>query len=125
MNKTNTKTFGNLSVSLETLADGIKSHASDEEFPKGLLSEDVIRGHRNELEDLRETFEKLSTQARQAFEKYESKARKVKGVISSARSALHASYGKRNSVLPDFGFKPLKNSKPKRPAAEIPAANAA
>jgi len=109
MAKTRFKTFGSLSARLEILADGAKRHQSDEQFPAKFLNEETIRGQRTELEDAREQYEKLLTQAKQAGEAYKESAEKSKKMVSAAQLAVQAAYGKKNIVLQDFGFIPLKN----------------
>jgi len=102
------KQYAATSEKLERLADGVKQHAGDANFPVNLKEADV-RTHRQTLEDLRETYEKLDKQAQKAYEDYASYFKEANAELSKWASLLYGSYGKKDKTLGDFGLIPWKS----------------
>lgn len=106
---TKSKQFGEISVRLEKMADGVAIHNKEAIFPVQLKEKD-LRDKRTNLENLRQTYEELQTKARLAYDEYANSAQKLEEELSKNESALYGSYGKKNQVLTDFGLEPWKKT---------------
>jgi hypothetical protein len=112
------KKFADYSAQLEAMADGIKKHKADVNFPSQMLNESEVRTLRKALEALREDYEKKETEARISHEKYIEKLEEAKGSMNSLKMVVKANYGKKNPVLSDYGIAPEKPKKRKKKEEE-------
>ena len=101
------KEYALSSSALENLADGIKKHAKDTDFPPH-LSEKTIRDQRSELEGVRETYETAQAEADQAYKAYAKFLKKSDDAVSAAQRTLQGYHGLRSELLKDYGFSPPK-----------------
>jgi hypothetical protein len=108
------KTFEETTGKLERIADGVKQHKSDSQFPTKHVNESELRKNCKDLEALRENYDRLENEARIAYDKYFEKLQETKEVISSSQLSLQGAYGKKNQVLADFGINPVKKKKKKK-----------
>jgi len=118
MIKNHTRTFENITVFLEALAHGINKHGEVKGFPREFLDEEAIRKHRSEFEEMREKYVNQLVKMKQAYKSYAAKKKEMVALLSTARSALHMTFGKKNTVLLDFGFAPHKTKAKKKRAVE-------
>jgi len=108
------KEFSETAEGLESLADGIKKHSGEPNFPPTLV-EAATREKKVALEDKRETFEKSDAKANQDHVVYKDELTGAKEYRASAQRALQAFYGLRSQTLKDFGFQPPKPGGKKGP----------
>jgi len=101
------KEFAENAEALETLADGVKIHSGETDFP-AKVKETVIRDQKTKLENDRETFEKSQAKADQDGEVYKATLKASKTMIADDQRALQSFYGLRSQTLKDFGFQPPK-----------------
>ena len=105
----NVKSFNELVESLEKMADGVKKHGAQQEFP-AVVKEENLRSVRKELEDLRSEYEQTLTSARILFDKYKALEKTTKQNVSRNKTTLYGFYGKKNQIVSDFGMKPFKDN---------------
>ena len=101
------KEFAKTAEALETLADGVKIHSGETDFP-AKVKESVIRDQKELLEKDRETYEKSQAKADQDGEVYKATLKASKTMIADDQRAMQAFYGLRDQKLKDFGFRPPK-----------------
>jgi hypothetical protein len=108
------KQFSETAEALETLADGVKIHSGETNFPATLVEAD-IREEKGDLETLREDYEKAQAAADKKYGVYKKKFDSCNTNISSAQRTLQGFYGLRSQTLKDFGFQPPKPGGKKGP----------
>lgn len=110
------RSYSDFIVALENLADGIKTHFADTEFPV-TLKEDQIRQLRTQLEDSRAIYEASINAARIKHDEYESIFSEAINIAAKSASMLYGFYGKKNQILADFGLLPHKTRSRKKVSA--------
>jgi uncharacterized phage infection (PIP) family protein YhgE len=101
------KEFSVLSQQLEAVADGIKLHSKEQNFPD-VLKEQEIRDLKKKLEDSREAYEKTQAEADQKHNTYEGILKQAQNKVSGAQRILQGFHGLRSELLKDYGFTPPK-----------------
>lgn len=101
------KEYAKAAEGLETLADGVHIHYTETDFPLTLNEQD-IRLQKNELENIREAYEKAQALADQKHKEYEAQLKAAKEKIAASQRILQGHYGLRSQKLKDFGFQPPK-----------------
>ncbi len=114
MPEKNVKSYNNLVVKLDKLAEGVKTHSAETNFP-ATLNEEVLRNMRADLEGKRETYESAENMARIKYDEYDAKIKELDAQCSKHASTLYGFYGKQSLMLNDFGLKPFKPSGKKGP----------
>ncbi|MBI4750739.1 MAG: hypothetical protein HY774_19810 [Acidobacteria bacterium] len=87
---------------LERMADGIAKHKAEPDFPPR-LKEDERRTARQQLEELRLTYENFMRQAERAYDAYSEHFTKCEADLSKDSDSLKGFYGKTSPMLADFG----------------------
>ena len=103
------KEFTSVAEGLEALADGIKIHSGETDFP-ATLKEMVIRNQKQSLEDIRGTYEKAQSLANQKHKDYDAQLKNAVTKLAAAQRLMQGFYGLRSQVLKDFGLQPPKPS---------------
>jgi hypothetical protein len=94
---------------LDKLADGVKLHLADPNFP-GSLTEDDFRKARQELEDRRQAYEEATNKAHQAYVLYKETLKNMKSKVANSNTMLYGFFGKKSPLLADFGLATYKNT---------------
>lgn len=110
----NVKQFNTQIERLGNMADGVKTHAAEPNFPPA-LNEANIRKDRTDLEESREVYEKAENEARLKYDAYEAKLKEIQNKHANYSSQLYGFYGKKNQILADFGLAPYKQGGKKGP----------
>jgi hypothetical protein len=108
------KQYNELVAKLEKMSDGLKLHGVEPTFPV-VLKEDDFRSERKDLEDKRQAYDQAISQARQAYEAYNAAYNDLKTRVANGSTMLYGLYGKKNSILADFGLAPYKTAGAKGP----------
>ncbi|MFH0867495.1 MAG: hypothetical protein V1904_14985 [Bacteroidota bacterium] len=110
------KEYAKTAEGLEALADGVHIHNAEPNFPLTLNEQD-IRTQKQNLENIREAYEKAQSKADQLHKDYEAQLKKGEEKIAAAQRTLQGFHGLRSQVLKDYGFQPPKpgGRKGKRP----------
>ncbi len=118
----NVKQYNDLVARLEKMSDGLKLHGAEPTFP-AVLKEEDFRNGRKDLEDKRQAYDQAISQARQAYEAYNTAYNDLKTKVANGSTMLYGLYGKKNSILADFGLAPYKTTGVKGPrkTKETPA----
>ena len=118
----NVKQYNDLVARLEKMSDGLKLHGAEPSFPT-ILKEDDFRNGRKDLEDKRQAYDQAISQAKQAYEAYNTAYNDLKTKVANGSTMLYGLYGKKNAMLADFGLAPYKTAGVKGPrkAKETPA----
>lgn len=112
-----------LTSKLENLAEGVRKHSAEPDFPSSVKEED-IRAMRAELEALRTSYKETRTLVRIKHDEYKTRFEVSDKEHAKLASLLYASFGKKNQVLADFGLTPHKertSSKVQSDASSKPA----
>lgn len=119
----NVKQYNELVVRLEKLADGLKLHGAEGNFP-AVLKEEEFRHGKQELEDKRQAYDHAISQARQAYDAYNDAYKAWKAKTANSSTMLYGFYGKKNQLLADFGLIPYKSTGTRGPRTQKePASN--
>lgn len=108
--KLTSKEYDAMAQRLERMADGIGRHKTEEGFPARLDQKKRI-AMRQTLEDLRETWETLITQAGKAYEAYLAHYKSCGAELAQDDDIVKGFYGKKNPTVRDFGTKALSTPK--------------
>ncbi len=100
------KEYDAMAQRLERMADGITKHKGEDGFPARLDPKKRAEMRKN-LEDLRENWETLVTQAGKAYEAYFTHYKLCGTELAQDDDAVRGFYGKKNSIVRDFGTKAL------------------
>ena len=114
MPEINVKRFNELVSKLEKLADGVKLHSAETNFPANLQEGD-FRSGKSELEDKRQAYDEAMNRARQIYDAYEVVYNSWKDKVANSNTMLYGFYGKKNQMLADFGLTPFKTHSAKGP----------
>jgi hypothetical protein len=106
----NVKSFNQLIVMLEKMADGVAVHKSEEGFP-AILKEDILRKARNGFQNLREQYEQTLTKARLLQNDYRTMESQLEKDMARYRSLVYGFYGKKNQMVRDYGMVPFKSTR--------------
>jgi len=101
------KEFTKIAEALNTLADGVKAHCKETDFPS-VLKETEIRKEQTVLEDSREAYEKAQIIADKKSAEYNALLKAGETKLATAQRLLQGFYGLRSITLKDFGFQPPK-----------------
>ena len=105
--------FDALVQRLERMADGIVRHKGEENFPK-VLDDAQRRGLRQDLENLRQQYEELTTKAEQAYDLFGDKLKSAEVQLAKDDEIVRGLYGKTNPVVADFGTKVIATTRKKK-----------
>jgi hypothetical protein len=108
----NVKSFNQMVVMLDKMADGVSVHKGEESFP-AILKEDMIRKARENFQNLRETYEQTLTKARLLQNDYRAAEKQLEKDHGRYRSLVYGFYGKKNLTVRDFGMQPFKDGQGK------------
>ena len=100
------KEYDAMAQRLERMADGINKHNGEEGFPARLDHKKRVEMRKN-LEDLREAWEALVTKAGKAYEAYLDHYKFCGAELAQDDDTVRGFYGKKNSIVRDFGTKAL------------------
>lgn len=109
MPEINVKNFNDLVARLEKMADGVKLHAAEPNFPAS-LTEEEFRNAKTELENKRQEYDEALNQARQIYDAYQDVFKGYKEKIANSSTMLYGFYGKKSQLLADFGLAPYKST---------------
>jgi len=111
------RSYSDFIVALKNLAEGIKIHSVDTEFPAA-IKEDEIRLFGTQLEASRLVYETSLTAARIKHDEYESIFTEAINKAANSATMIYGFYGKRNQILADFGLTPHKTRSRNKVSAE-------
>ncbi len=111
------RSYSGFIVALKNLAEGIKTHSADTEFPAA-IKEDDIRLLCTQLEASRLVYETSITAARIKHDEYESIFTEAINKTAKTATMIYGFYGKKNQILADFGLTPHKTRSRKKVSAE-------
>jgi|GEM_PF-2642844 len=100
--------------SLQTLAEGAKTHAADTDKKCPVNAEEVL-ADKTELQTGREVYKTSETETRRLYDAYEAILKSKQAKYSQYIDLLHGTYGKKNQILTDFGVKPNQSGGKKGP----------
>lgn len=103
----NIKSFNQLVEILEKMADGVKRHQQEADFPAA-IKEDYLRTSKNQLEDLRGAYEEAVGRAKRLQNEYRETEAQLREELARYKSMIYGFYGKKNSIVTDFGIRPFK-----------------
>lgn len=109
----NIKSFNQLVEMLEKMAEGVKRHQQEVDFPS-VIKEDYLRTSKNQLENLRGSYEEASGRAKRLQDEYREAEAKIRGELSRFKSMVYGFYGKKNPIVTDFGIRPFKEKTVKK-----------
>src|SRR4030042_5764581 len=114
----NVKSFNQMVVMLEKMADGVPVHKGEDGFP-AILKEEILRKARNVFQNLREQYEQTLTKARLLQNDYRAMEKQLEKDMARYRSLVYGFYGKKNQVVRDYGMAAFKSTraKPKKSSA--------
>lgn len=108
------KIYAELSQNLERMADGIDKRHGDKDFPPSIKNAG-LREARKKLEDIRQKYEDVLTEARKAYDNYGGLAKQLGREFKGHKTILEGFYGKQSQTLTDFGLTPWKPTARKGP----------
>ena len=117
MPDSNVKSFMLLNDTLEKMAEGVKMHSGEPNFPNE-ITEEKLRTMKKELEESRENYEKALAKTRQLQEEYTKIQEKISEDGGRFKTMLYGFYGKKSRLILDFGMKPFKDRATK---SKVPA----
>lgn len=107
MAKISTTAYDTQVTALENMADGAKKHKTNPKV-KATISETEFREHKKGVENLREKYNLLQSDADKAYDGFKVKFNENKKNLAKATRLAKGVFGRSKPQLKDFGIKPEK-----------------